>query len=47
VVASIAAGGNFATRIRLPLVGVYTLRIACYGDSNHRPSRAAAEIHVG
>ena len=47
VVASIAAGGNFATRIRLPQVGVYTLRIAYYGDSNHRPSQAVAKIHVG
>ena len=45
--ASITRGGNFTTRIRLHQIGVYTLQVTYFGDSNHRASRAAAKIQVG
>jgi hypothetical protein len=46
LVALITSGGRFATRIRLPYVGTYTLRVNYYGDSSHRASKATVKIHV-
>jgi hypothetical protein len=47
MVVALTSDGRFATHLRLPRTGTYTLRVTYYGDASHRASAATAKIHVG